>query len=139
MAIVMDANLLTVLISGDLRGEQVLTQIEAWIAQEIPLHAPDLAQYEIANALTRLIVAGAFDASAIETAWQQIQILPVTYHALTNLPRVIEIARSSRQNAYDASYIALAELLEAELWTLDSPLYRNAVEGFSVRLINSSS
>ena len=32
-----------------------------------------------------------------------------------------------RQNAYDAAYLALAETLNAELWTLASPLYRNAI------------
>jgi predicted nucleic acid-binding protein len=44
-----------------------------------------------------------------------------------NVKRVVEIALAlKRQNAYDAAYIALAEDLGAELWTLDGPLYRNA-------------
>ena len=54
--------------------------------------------------------------------------------------RVVEIALLlQRQNAYDAAYLALAESLDAELWTLDSPLYRNAAgQGFRVRLIEAS-
>ena len=53
-------------------------------------------------------------------------------------PRMVEIALSlGRQSAYDAAYLALAEALEAELWTLDGPLYRNAVNrGFRVQLLS---
>ncbi|MFN6517517.1 MAG: hypothetical protein RMY29_023960 [Nostoc sp. CreGUA01] len=41
-----------------------------------------------------------------------------------------------RQSAYDAAYLALAESLNAELWTLDGLLYRNAISyAFSVRLL----
>lgn len=42
-----------------------------------------------------------------------------------------------RESAYDASYIALAQELDAELWTLDGPLARNASEiDLPVRLID---
>jgi len=53
---------------------------------------------------------------------------------------VIEIALSlRRQSAYDAAYLALAESLDAQLWTLDDPLYRNAIgQGFPVRLLGES-
>lgn len=52
----------------------------------------------------------------------------------------MEIALSlGRSSAYDAAYLALAETLNAELWTLDGPLYRNAVgRGFPVRLLGAS-
>jgi predicted nucleic acid-binding protein len=101
------------------------------------LHAPTLAQYEIANALTRLVVAGAFQFAKVEAAWNDISVLPVTYHALENAKRPVEIALSlGRQTAYDAVYIELAERLKAELWTLDGPLYRNAVGlSFPVKLL----
>lgn len=52
----------------------------------------------------------------------------------------MEIALSlGRRSAYDAAYLALAETLKAELWTLDGPLYHNAVgRGFPVRLLGAS-
>jgi predicted nucleic acid-binding protein len=53
--------------------------------------------------------------------------------------RRLSIARRlKRENAYDASYIALAQELEAELWTLDGPLARNAAgTDLPVRLIET--
>ena len=53
---------------------------------------------------------------------------------------MVEIALSlNRQNSYDAAYLALAEVLNAELWTLDSPLYRNEIgQGFAIRLMGAS-
>jgi predicted nucleic acid-binding protein len=115
----------------------VLQHFTGWLNNNEALHAPILTQYEIANALTRLIVAGAFPAERVEEAWDNISLLPIRYHEITGLKRSVEIALAlKRQNAYDASYIALAEALGAELWTLDGPLYRNAQGlGFAVNLI----
>lgn len=53
---------------------------------------------------------------------------------------VIAIARQlQRESAYDASYVALAQELDAELWTLDGPLARNAAGvDLPVRLIDTN-
>ena len=135
--VVVDANLLVALVSGDPRGSKVLQQLVEWIDHDVELHAPALAHYEIINALTRLVVAGAFHLDKIEAAWNDLSVLPVTYHVLENAKRTVEIALNlGRQTAYDAAYIELAERLKAELWTLDGPLYRNAVGlNFPVRLL----
>ncbi len=137
MSIVIDANLLVTLVSGDSRRELVLTQFEQWIDQNTPLHAPELARYEIANSLTRLIVAGQFSTSALPNVFEYLDSLPITYHPLSQSHRVVEIALSlHRQNSYDAAYLALAEALNTEVWTLDGSLYRNAVgQGLPVRLL----
>lgn len=136
--IVVDANLLVALVSGDPRGSKVLQYFTNWFNHNIEIHAPLLAKYEIANALTRLIVGGAFPQDKVEDAWNNISILTIRYHDLSNVKRVVEIALAlNRQNAYDATYVALTEELHAELWTLDGPLYRNAQGlGFPVNLIS---
>lgn len=137
MAVVVDSNLIVVLVNGDPRGERALRLFQDWRRQEIKIHAPDLAYYEIANALTRSIVARLFAPEDLEAAWNFIEGLPIVYHKFSQTTRVVEIALSlRRQSAYDAVYLALAESLGAELWTLDGPLYRNAIGlGFPVRLL----
>jgi predicted nucleic acid-binding protein len=108
MAVVVDANLLVALVSGDPRGGRVLQQFHDWLGQGVDLHAPDLVRYELANALTRLVVGNAFPAGRVAQAWADIY----------------------------AAYLGLAEELGAELYTLDGPLYRNATgQGFRVQLL----
>ncbi len=136
--VIVDANLLVALVSGDPRGTQVQQRFLQWLSQSVELHTPALARYEVANALTRLIVGKAFPLDKVEEAWANLSVLPITYHASIDAKQVVEIAlRLGRQNAYDAAYLALAESLGAELWTLDSPLYRNASGyGFPVQLVS---
>lgn len=138
MNIVIDANLLIVLINQDPRREMVHQQFDNWIEGDVQMHSPKLALYEIANALTRLIVSGIFPPNQLESAWDFINNLPIIYHDISEGTRIVEIALTlGRKSAYDAAYIALAESLEAQLWTLDSPLYRNAVQyGFPVFLLD---
>ncbi|MDQ3011776.1 MAG: type II toxin-antitoxin system VapC family toxin [Acidobacteriota bacterium] len=136
--IVVDANLMITMVSGDVRGNLVLQKFNEWLGRQIELHAPGLAQYEVANGIARLVATGKITADKITGLCHQIELLPVTYHKLTNASRAVEIAITlKRQNAYDASYLALAESLGAELWTLDGPLYRNAsLQGFPVKLLS---
>lgn len=136
--VVVDANLLVALVSGDMRAGMVLRRFLDWLDHNVGIHAPTLAQYEIANALVRLIVAGAFPKDKVEDAWNDILILPIEYHDVSNAGRIVEVALAlNRKNAYDAAYVVLAEDLGAELWTLDGPLYRNAAGlGLPVQLVS---
>ena len=114
--IAVDANLLVALVSGDPRGSKVFQHFTDWLNHNIAIHAPLLAKYEMADALTRLTVVGAFPKDRVEDAWNDISILPISYHDLSNVKRVVEIALAlNRQNAYDAAYVALSEELGAEL------------------------
>lgn len=135
--IVVDANLMVVSAVKDDRREMVFQQFERWVTQGIELHAPYLAVYEVTNSLTRLAVAGTITINDAADCWNDISLLPVIYHPITNGRRVIEISiQLKRQSAYDAAYLSLAESLGAELWTLDGPLYRNASGlGLPVRLL----
>jgi predicted nucleic acid-binding protein len=104
------------------------------------LHAPSLFRFEVANALTRNIAAGRIDFADAKVAWQRIVAIEISLHGLTDGPAVIAVARKlKRESAYDAAYIALAQALDAELWTLDGPLSRNAADtDLPVRLIAAS-
>ncbi|MGI9106958.1 MAG: type II toxin-antitoxin system VapC family toxin [Pyrinomonadaceae bacterium] len=90
--VIVDANLLVALVSGDPRGAQVQQQFLQWLGDSVDLHAPALARYEVANALTRLIVAKAFPADKVEEAWANLSVLPIAYHPSIDAKRVVEIA-----------------------------------------------
>lgn len=59
MSVVIDANLLVSLVTDEARGQAVSAKLDEWATDEEALHAPELARYEIANALTGLVSAGA--------------------------------------------------------------------------------
>lgn len=128
MASVVDANLLVVLASGDPRATAAEALINRWIENGEPVHAPALLSYEVANGLTRLVVAGRLPADRLAEAWQKAMSLPMIFHPQeSGEDEVAALAvRLGRQSAYDAAYLVLAQQLGAELWTLDGPLARNA-------------
>ena len=91
----------------------VFEQIATWIYGGVELHAPTLAQYEVINALTRLVVSKTLKAETAKKAWNDQSVLPIHYHSIYHPDPVIEIALSlKRQTAYDAAYLALAEELD---------------------------
>jgi len=78
---------------------------------------------EAAAALRRLSLAGPLDDVRREEALVDYRELPITRHGhLALLPCILEL----RQNVstYDATYVALAERLDAELLTADRRLAR---------------
>ena len=136
MTTVLDANILIVLVSDDPRRTLAETHMRRWIESGEDLHAPMLALYEVANGLTRLVSAGAFPTERVSEAWSAVLDIPVTYHPLEAGDEVVHVAvRLGRASAYDASYLSLAGQLEADLWSFDGPLARNASNlGFRVHL-----
>ena len=139
MAVVLDASLLVAVVSGDPRADAVSARLAGWLASGETLHAPALTPFEVASGLTRLVAAGAMPEGRVEPAWQAIQELPVTYQPLRDGSLVVSLARRlERQSAYDAAYLALAQNLDGEYWTLDGRLARNATRlGLPVRLAAS--
>jgi predicted nucleic acid-binding protein len=136
---VLDASLLVAIVSGDPRADAVSTRLSGWLASGEGLHAPALTPFEVASGLTRLVVIGAMPEGRVEPAWQAVQELPVTYHPLRDGAMVVSPARRlERQSACDAAYLALAQALDGECWTLDGRLVRNATRlGLPVRLAAS--
>lgn len=96
------------------------------------LCGPQVLPLEVANILRRAELAGIIDATSSAQAHQALGALPI---ALFDYEPLADRVWSLRQNltAYDASYVALAEMLDCELATLDRHLARAA--GHQCRVI----
>jgi len=117
--LVVDASVLVVALADDgpdgdrardrLRGED--------------LAAPELVDLEVVSVLRRQLAAGSLDARRAQLALADLADLPLqrSPHA-TLLPRIWELR--DNLSAYDASYVALAERLDATLLTADVRLTR---------------
>lgn len=91
------------------------------LAPEISLHAPHLLDVEVAQVLRRFVRRGEMTSSRAREALADLVDLPLArYPHDLLLPRAWEL----RENltAYDAVYVALAELLGATLLTCDARL-----------------
>jgi predicted nucleic acid-binding protein len=102
------------------------TGIGTWVAGELAgrrIAAPSLMPYEAANSLRRRALAGHLEAATAATAHADLQKLPLD---LWPHSRLTERAWELRNTItyYDACYVALAELLDAPLVTLDRRLAR---------------
>jgi predicted nucleic acid-binding protein len=117
MTIVVDASaVVALLVDGGKAGEWV----GATIAEQ-DLIAPALMEFEVANILRRHELAGLIDATTAAMAHQDLLDLavePWPYQPLA--ARVWQLRHNV--TAYDGAYVALAELVEATLVTLDNRL-----------------
>ncbi|MHB8245999.1 MAG: type II toxin-antitoxin system VapC family toxin [Acidimicrobiales bacterium] len=87
------------------------------------LHAPHLIDAEIASALRREVAGQRLESASAWTALDLWRRLALTrYPVVGLLERVWELRESL--SAYDAAYIALAELLNCSLLTADARLSR---------------
>jgi predicted nucleic acid-binding protein len=100
--------------------------------------APDLAYYEVSNALHRQCVTGRLSDSDASRALRTVLDLPVELHRSAHLHlRALELAGQYGLPAcYDAHYVALSEYLGVELWTMDGKLVKAVGERLPwVRLV----
>jgi len=133
--IVLDASAAVELLTGSVQGRMVAARIAP--ADE-SLHAPHLLSVEVAQVLARLVRTGAIEGQLAETGLRILaQLDVVRYRHEILLPRVWEL----RENltAYDGAYVALAELLDAPLLTLDARLARSPGHTAAIELVGPTS
>ena len=109
---------MALLTDGGTVGEWVATRLVGARAA-----APELAIYETANVLRRQVLRGAISAAEAGLAHADLQALTVDLWPYAACADRIWQLRGS-VTVYDASYVAVAELLDAELLTLDATLAR---------------
>lgn len=95
------------------------------------LHAPHVIDVEVAQVLRRQVREKAMSAERAEEALEDLADLPLhRYPHDLLLPRVWQLRATL--TAYDAVYVALAELLDASLVTCDAKLA--AAHGHTARV-----
>jgi predicted nucleic acid-binding protein len=126
--ICVDANLVTRLVLAP--DDQPVQQLwQQWQLDKRQLAAPTLLRYEVTNALYRYQKQGLLSEEIVRIGLNAALTLPIQLHGETDLyRRALALAeRFALPAAYDAHYLAVAEHLDAELWTADRRLAR-AVE-----------
>ena len=99
-----------------------------WTLRGEVLHAPALFQAETLSVVRRSVMRGVLSPEDGEDAFAVLQSMEVEILEPTGLyAQAWTIAREfGRPVIYDSCYVALARILECELWTADRRLY-NAV------------
>ncbi len=118
--IVLDASAAVEVVLSTAAGAPVAERL---LTSERSLHAPHLLDVEVAQILRRFVLRGELTEVRARQALQDLSDFPIErYPYNIFLPRIWAL----RQNltAYDAAYVALAEVLGATLLTRDSRILR---------------
>jgi predicted nucleic acid-binding protein len=103
-----------------------------WSGAGRRLVAPFLLPMEVTNVVHQQRKRGAIDPANSERILDELGALPIALEAPARLHhRALDIAgQLGHGAAYDAHYLALAEIVGAECWTADGRLYRSASQAF---------
>lgn len=123
-AVVVDASVALKLLLLEEESLAVHQQWDRWVAQDVEIVGPFLLAYEVLSVLRGKVFRGDLPREAGEAATaaflgQGIALL----HPEGVEQKAWELATGlNLPTVYDAAYLALAEILECELWTADRRL-----------------
>ncbi len=122
--VVVDASVALRWVLRDEKEAQVDALLEQWVATFTEMLAPPLFPAEITNVLYLSVKRKRLTLDEAELALRTIMELGVRVAEPPGLySRSLKLAANySATNAYDAQYVALAEMESCELWTADERL-----------------
>lgn len=126
--VVVDSSIFLASILQEEMTPKVVEVMSLWATNHMTLAAPFLLQYELIAVLRKYVYQGRL--SLQESIRGRDLLLSLPIHLMMDddlLRRAYELSiRFNRPTAYDMQYLAVAERLDCEFWTLDQRLY-NAV------------
>lgn len=130
--ICVDASFVVGLLTPEPWSAQALALWERWVRAGVPVVAPVLLRYELTSALRRKVARGLLAQEDALRALREGLALGIEFHDDPKLSlRAFALAAQFGWAAtYDAHYLALAEALNAELWTADERLVRTVRSTF---------
>lgn len=129
--IVIDASAVLELLFGTDKGRAV----HVHVARAASLHAPHLIDLEVAQVLRKSVLVGDMSDHRATLAWNAVADLGIEGYAHRSLLTRIWALRDVC-TAYDASYVALAEVLDAPLVTCDARLFKARTPGAQKILVS---
>jgi predicted nucleic acid-binding protein len=115
---VVDASAVVALLFNELTQEKIVARLRG-----ASLHAPDLLEFEVANACLKKMRSSPDERQMLLQAFSLLNALSIVLERV-NLAEAIALAERTKLSLYDASYLWLARALGAELVTLDGKLAR---------------
>ena len=131
-ATVLDASVVVELVLGTRAGARIRDRL---LDPETSLHAPELLDLEVLNVLRRHVQAGTVAMDRAEAAVRRLDELDLQRHRHGPMLRRIW-AWCANLTAYDAAYVALAEVVGGPLLTTDARLSKAPGLPVSVELFD---
>ncbi len=131
--IVVDASAVIDMLLQSEKGKKVADRI---LDPDETLHVPHLIEIEVTQVLRRFMLAGELTEARGRDALSDLTDLPLIRYPHTEFLQRVWDMRSSL-SAYDAVYVALAEVLEAPLVTTDGKLSRAHGHDVKIELIDA--
>lgn len=124
----LDASVALKLLVAEEDSDRARSLWRRWAATGIQAVAPALFLFECVSALRRIVVRGDLEDARASRVLKRLVAMPVSFPVLDGMAeRAWDLARRlDRPAAYDCFYLAVAELLNVELWTADRRFF-NAV------------
>ncbi|MFB6209172.1 MAG: type II toxin-antitoxin system VapC family toxin [Candidatus Nanohaloarchaea archaeon] len=127
MRIVLDSSVVVKWFKQEEDSNKALKIRESYFKGDLEIAIPDLVFYEISNVMK---YDDEFDVNQIKDSMESLRDMDFEVVAPYTdlLDKAIELAEQNSITIYDASFLALAELLDARLVTTDQELYRKTEE-----------
>lgn len=132
--LVVDASALSEYLLGTARSGLARVALEA---PDSDIHIPALCDVEVASILRRALLSKKLTVQRAADAVMDLVDLPLTRHGhLALLGRILQLRENF--SAYDATYVALAEHIDADLLTSDAALVRAVRTQLHVSVIDAT-